>query len=89
MSNRLTQMLIRPFRLGRNEVLNGGSYRALRHGVRVSRWHPKVWVLVTVNVVLLLAVAVLGYLLAEGPRGVEPVEIIKVAAGPAVPPGTD
>ena len=46
--------------------------------------------LVTVNVVLLLAVVVLGYLLVEGPRRVEPVEIIKVvAAGPAVSPGTD
>ena len=89
MNNRLTQMSVRPFRLGRNEVLNGGSYRALRRGARVSRWHPRVWTLVTVNVVLLLAVAVLGYLLVEGPRRVEPVEIIKVAAGLAVSPGTD
>ena len=86
MSNRLTQMPVRPFR----QVLNGGSYRALRRGARVSRWHPRVWMLVTVNVVLLLAVVVLGYLLVEGPRRVEPVEIIKVAAaGPAVSPGTD
>ena len=74
-----------PIRLGRSEVLSGGSYRALRREARVTRRHARVWVLVIVNVVLVLVVVMLGYRLSMAYQGMEAVEVVNVAVAPTVP----